>query len=252
MSYFTFLIRFLVIPILLLLSIYIWERRRTASRFMNEKMVWIGIIGHIVLALLYTTPWDNYLVATGVWYYNPALVTGILLGYVPLEEYMFFVLETLLVGLWWWFLAGRTRAEGSFESSRKLRFLSSAILSVVWLASVIVLLGNWKPGTYLSITLAWALPPIVLQLAFGADILWHERRLVVMTILPLTLYLSFTDSLAIRATTWAIHPAQSTGLFIHGLPMEEGIFFLLTITLVTFGMTLLLSPQSRQQLRWKI
>ena len=60
-----------------------------------------------IIALLYTTPWDNYLVATGVWWYDPALVTGLTLGWVPIEEYTFFILQTLLAGLWLAFLARR-------------------------------------------------------------------------------------------------------------------------------------------------
>ena len=85
--------------------------------------VWIAIGIHILLALIYTTPWDNYLVATGVWYYNPQLVTGIVFGYVPIEEYTFFVLETLFAGLWWWFLARRQNPKvEKFVPSKKNSF----------------------------------------------------------------------------------------------------------------------------------
>ena len=109
MTYFGFLLRFLVIPILVFLGITYWDNKnnRQIKGFRNGRAVWIAIAVHIVLAVIYTTPWDNYLVATGVWYYNPDLVTGIVIGYVPIEEYTFFVLETILSGLWWWFLARR-------------------------------------------------------------------------------------------------------------------------------------------------
>lgn len=49
-----------------------------------------ALLLHVVLAVVYTAPWDNYLVATGVWSYNPGLVTGVTLGWVPIEEYTFF------------------------------------------------------------------------------------------------------------------------------------------------------------------
>ena len=52
-----------------------------------------------MVAVLYTTPWDNYLVATGVWWYDPHLVAGLVLGWVPIEEYTFFILQTLAMGL---------------------------------------------------------------------------------------------------------------------------------------------------------
>ena len=251
MTYFEFLFRFLVIPIILLLGLYFWDKRKDKTSIVskNSKSVWIAIAVHVTLALIYTTPWDNYLVATGVWYYNPALVSGIVFGYVPLEEYTFFVLQTLFVGLWWMFLARRITAPDHFKPSTKLRFGSSAILTTLWLISIIVFFGGWKPGTYLSITLLWALPPIIIQCAFGADILWHHRKLVWATILPIGMYLSFADSLAITATTWTINPADSVGLFIGRLPLEEGLFFFITVALVTFGITLLQALQSQERVR---
>jgi len=90
------------------------------------------------------------------------------------------------------------------------------------------LIGGWPPATYLAITLVWALPPIGLQLIFGADILWRHIRLVLLTIIPMTIYLSAADSLAITSGTWTIDPDQSTGIFLGSLPIEEAIFFLLT------------------------
>jgi lycopene cyclase domain-containing protein len=122
------------------------------------------------------------------------------------------------------------------------------ILIIFWLVSLIVFLSGWRAGTYLSITLAWALPPIIAQCAFGADILWHYRKLLAATILPLGLYLSFVDALAISASTWTISPEKTTGLFIGSLPLEEGVFFFTTVILVSFGITLMKATESREQI----
>ncbi|MBN8501714.1 MAG: lycopene cyclase domain-containing protein, partial [Sphingomonadales bacterium] len=65
----------------------------------RSRSVWITILVQVVIAVVYTTPWDNYLVATRVWWYNPGLVTGFVIGYVPIEEYTFFVLQTVLMPL---------------------------------------------------------------------------------------------------------------------------------------------------------
>lgn len=66
----------------------------------------------------------------------------------------------------------------------------------------------------------------------------------------MTLYLAFADSLAIGDGTWAIDPAQSLGIFIgSALPIEEFIFFLLTNTLLVFGITLVLARESQTRLR---
>ncbi len=98
----------------------------------------------------------------------------------------------------------------------------------------------------------WALAAIAPQVLVGADILWHERKLVALTILPMAVYLSATDSLAIASGIWTINPAQSTGIFFGALPLEEAVFFLITNVLIGFGMTLMLSDLSRQRLAdWK-
>jgi lycopene cyclase domain-containing protein len=71
---------------------------------------------HVVIALVYTTPWDNYLVATNVWWYDPELVTGIVIGWVPIEEYTFFILQPILGGLWIFFLRNRMTIDSDLGS----------------------------------------------------------------------------------------------------------------------------------------
>jgi lycopene cyclase domain-containing protein len=252
MTYFGFLLRFLFIPILIFLVITFWDKRQAKriDEFKNGRAVWIAIGVHILLAVLYTTPWDNYLVATGVWYYNPKLVTGFLIGYVPIEEYTFFVVETVLAGLWWWFLTRRIApSKKNFESNRLPVYLSTCVLTLLWLVfTYLFFFGNAK-WTYLSITLFWALPPVIIQSLFGADILWHYRKLVMWAILVPSLYLSLMDIVALKETTWSISPAQTTGILFFGiLPLEEVVFFFITNVLITFGITLLLANVSEERL----
>ena len=107
--------------------------------------------------------------------------------------------------------------------------------------------------TYLSITLFWALPAILPQLLYGADILWHHRKLVLLSILVPGTYLSLMDVIALKETTWSISKVQTTGILFFGiLPLEEVLFFFITNILITFGMTLLLSNIGRQRFSdWK-
>lgn len=256
MTYFGFLLRFLVFPILAFLAIT-WidnKRKKPAPGFQNGRAVWTAILVHIILAVAYTTPWDNYLVATGVWYYNPELVTGIVLGYVPIEEYIFFVLETILSGLWWWFLARRlSPPSGSFRPSKKARITMSAVLVAAWVVFTLLLISDNKPITYLSITLFWAFPAIFPQLLYGADILWHYRKQVSLAILVPGTYLSLMDIVALKETTWSIAKDQTTGILFFGiLPLEEVVFFYITNVLIVFGMTLLLAELGQERFRlWK-
>ena len=88
MPYFTFLAGFIGTPILIV-TLLNWAQNKTGMRIPPSLRAWPAapvIGGHVLLAVLYTAPWDNYLVATRVWWYDPALVSGIVLGYVPIEE----------------------------------------------------------------------------------------------------------------------------------------------------------------------
>jgi lycopene cyclase domain-containing protein len=97
--------------------------------------------------------------------------------------------------------------------------------------------------------LVWALPPVLMQVSFGADILFANRRLLLAAILPTTLYLWLVDAIAIRSGTWTIDPGQTTGLALGGLPLEEMLFFLMTNLIIAFGITLMLSPASKSRLQ---
>jgi lycopene cyclase domain-containing protein len=248
MTYFGFLLRFVFIPILVFLAIALRDNRlgRQINGFRNGRAVWTAIGIHILLAVAYTTPWDNYLVATGVWYYNPDLVTGFVIGYVPIEEYTFFVAETILAGLWWWFLAMRlSPPRNEFQPNKILVYACTCVLVILWLIFAYLFFFGDDKWTYLGITLFWALPAILPQLVFGADILWHYRTLVFRAILVPGTYLSLMDILALSETTWSISPSQTTGILFFGiLPLEEVVFFFITNILIAFGMTLLLADVS--------
>ena len=242
MTYLSFLLLFLGLPIAVLGLIMLVMRRPRLTR-----LGLLAVLAHILLALVYTTPWDNYLVATGVWRYAPAQVLGVTLGWVPLEEYGFFVLQTLLTGLCIALLIGKWPAERRAPLPAWLKPAVLFGLAGLWLLAVIALAAAWKPGTYLGLELVWALPPIALQVAVGAESLWLRRRPVLAVLLPITLYLCVADALAIRAGIWHIAEAQSLNLLLAGLPIEEAAFFLLTNTLVIFGVTLVLAPPVRFQ-----
>jgi lycopene cyclase domain-containing protein len=251
MTYAAFLLQFLVVPIVILGALAYRDRRRpltpTLSRGLLSPLLALAALAAI--AVLYTTPWDNHLVATGVWSYDPALVAGITLGWVPLEEYLFFILQPLLTGLGLLLLARRVRIVASFRPDIDGRFVSALMVGIVWLMSVGLLLVGWKPVRYLSLELVWALPPIALQLAVGADILWHYRRAVIPSIVAATLYLGAIDVLAIHSGTWTISPEFSLGILFAGvLPVEEIVFFLVTNTLLVFGLTLALAQESAWRL----
>ena len=263
MTYFGFLAIFLLSPIGLLLTLILWDRNqgREVPAALHAWPPAAAIFLHVIIAVLYTTIWDNYLVATRVWWYDPALVTGVTIAYVPIEEYTFFILQPILAGVWLLFLLQRLRLPAAqtqepglngVSTSRGvgLRIAAVVIATAIWLGSIVLLVSGWQPGIYMGLELVWAIPPIALQLAFGADILWRYRQLVALAIIPLTLYLSMADAIAINSGIWTINPQKSIDLLLGGiLPIEEFLFFLLTNTLVTFGIVLVLAQASHERIR---
>jgi len=247
------LARFVGIPLLVLASVALYDRRkgrRPAEPF-RTLPPWMALVAHTTVALVYTTPWDNYLVATRVWWYEPSLVTGLTLGFVPIEEYIFFVVQTLMTGLWLLLWMRRSGWQGEMGPLRgELRWLVTGVVGLIWAIWLASLLGGWGRGRYMALILVWALPPIALQLACGADILWRHRRLVLAGLLPPTLYLWLVDGLAIRSGTWTINPARTLGINLGGiLPVEEAVFFLVTNVLVVFGTVLFLARESHRRLK---
>lgn len=248
MTYFTFVGQFLLLPIIVLIVLNRLDARRGRSLppDLAGWPAWAVVLGHMGLALVYAAPWDSYMIATGVWWYDPDLLSGLALGRIPVEEYLFFILQPVLAGLWLVYLARRLPAVGQPGRPKRRPQTLLWLLGLLWLAALLGLASGWRPGTYLCLTLVWALPPIALQLGFGGDILWSYRRLIAGSVLPVVLYLSLADALAIRAGVWTIDPAQTFQVYLGGvLPIEEFIFFLITNTLLVFGMTLFMARESQ-------
>ncbi len=92
--------------------------------------------------------------------------------------------------------------------------------------------------TYLTLELGWALPPILLQWLVGWRYFVRQRAVWLLAILLPTLYLSFADSTAL-GLVWTINPARSLGIAIGNVPVEEIIFFLVSITLIVQSILLI-------------
>ena len=251
MTYFGVLLRFIGLPLVLLAALTLWDRRRgrRVPAWFDTWPPWAILLGHVGIALVYTTPWDNYLVATRVWWYEPSLVTGLKLGWVPIEEYTFFVVQTLMAGLWLLAWMRRLPAPPApFVPRSKLRAIATGGAALLWAIWLALLLAGWTRGRYMALILVWFLPPVLGQLGFGADILWHHRRLVLVGLVPSFLYLCLLDGLAIASGTWTINPLYTMGADLGGvLPLEEITFFWMTSVLIVFGMVLMLARESHER-----
>ena len=206
-------------------------RYRLGSR--RDTLTGTAVLG--ALALVYTTPWDNYLIQRGVWWYGDGAVFARIWA-APLGEYLFFLLQPLLVALW----AVRFPIETDHSLSippaeRALGLLAAGVVAVagVWLLGA-------DSGLYLGSLLAWSAPILAIQWAFGWPVLVAEWRAVLGGTLAPTLYLWVVDRIAIGVGLWSLSDRYTTGLAVPllGLPIEEAVFFLLTSLFVVQGLVL--------------
>lgn len=232
MSYFAFHLVFTLPPILLLAFV---QRQPLAG--IGGFRAWLGLPLIVLLALVYTTPWDNYLIWRDVWHYGTGRVVGTI-GYVPVEEYLFFLLQPILTGLWLYWLLPRISEPVEQEYSTGVQ--TSGTLLWIVLSIVGALMLQWDRSVYLGLILVWAGPVLALQWAVGGQQLWGMKRTWLTSTLIPTLYLWCADRVAIGQGIWSISDVYTTGFELLGLPIEEATFFLVTNLLVTQGLLLLL------------
>jgi lycopene beta-cyclase len=265
MTYLQFHLVFMVPPLVVLLT----RLPRVAAAY--GPRAWWTLPAIAVIALVYTTPWDNYLVYRGIWWYGPDRVLATI-GYVPVEEYLFFVLQPFLTGAFTYWLLLRVgperagndervslngtgggnggRADAATGTVLRSIFLlvptgPRAVGVMLYLLATAggVLALTYTRGVYLGLILVWAAPVLGAQWFLVAPGVLRAPRLFAVAVAVPTLYLWAADRIAIGAGIWNISPEYTTGLHLLGLPIEEALFFLATNLLVVQGVLLFLNPQ---------
>jgi lycopene cyclase domain-containing protein len=238
LSYLGFHLIFTIPPIVVV-AVILFVRHRS-----NLLAMLPGIALIAAVAVLYTTPWDNYLVFKEVWTYGDDRVLGTI-GYVPLEEYAFFVLQTILTGL---LLGWRIAVLGLPTRDTVSPAVKWAVGLGLVAVSVIGLVALFSESTlYFGLIAAWAFPILALQWFVGTGFLGGSTRLWIPVVVGVTIYLASADAVAIASGTWAISTKYTTGLLIGSLPIEEGLFFFVTNLLVGWGLTLVWGFSNRRE-----
>jgi len=204
-----------------------------------------GVALLTVVALAYTTPWDNALVDRGVWWYGDGAVLATL-WHAPLGEYLFVVLQAVAVGLW--VSQGLDRARttasarvgtgrhGPGDVPRRDRAIGAA--AGLFVGGVGLVLAAGTRTFYLGAILAWAGPVLALQWAVGWRHLLARRRFLAVGVLVPSTYCWLVDRVAIELGVWTISARLTTGVAPGGLPIEEAVFFFVTTLFVAQGLVL--------------
>ena len=86
-----------VIPVLVLLFAYRW------------LVHWGTICYTLVALLLMTAVFDNFIVGAGVVAYDPALLSGVYVGFAPIEDFAYTLVGAVFIPLTWWWLGSRVK-----------------------------------------------------------------------------------------------------------------------------------------------
>ncbi|KAJ5757145.1 Bifunctional lycopene cyclase/phytoene synthase [Penicillium nucicola] len=192
----------------------------------------------IAIAVLFTIPWDSYLIRNRIWTYPTDAVVGLTLLDIPLEEVFFFVIQTYCTSLLYVILTKHLvlpvyllpRASSAKKLGSLLLFPGIAVGALCSVLETKV--------TYLGLIIAWSLPVIALQWVLCSDFLLNmpKRPIAISIILP-TLYLWIVDFFALQRGTWVIEQETKIGIQFFGfLELEEGIFFFVSNIMVVLGL----------------
>lgn len=205
----------------------------------DKKYILKGIAVLCGLAFVYTTPWDNYLLANEVWWYGQDRVL-FTIGYVPIEEYSFFFLQTVLTGLWTLLILNHlkplTKANSNSKKIKVFKAIISFFMTLIWLYGFRCLMSDHS--FYLGLILSWAMPVVLLQFIIGGQHILKNMKTFLLCVLTPTLYLWYADLYAIKDGIWSISEKYTLGYNMSGLPIEEMIFFLITNIMVVQGLLL--------------
>jgi lycopene cyclase domain-containing protein len=216
---------------------------------------WVGeegaAVAWVLLAVMvFTSPWDNLAAKWGIWGF-PREKYSRKIGYLPVEEYAFFLAQSLNVILAIRALLFRfpswVTGEEVVPTSATWVLLAASVFPLVLVG---VQLRRWRQRAGARVNyllhLGWFLPVIYMQWVLAPTLFWVHAGLLALVTGGFGVYYTLADLVAVRGGTWHFDEKQITGVKLAGvLPWEEIAFFFLTSLLVAQSYLLLLPANLR-------
>lgn len=201
---------------------------------LHDSLVTLGLC---LIVLIFTTPWDNWAVKRNLWNFPKEKIL-FRIFYCPIEEYIFFLTQTVQACLLTDIL--RSHFFNKTISLPAPDFRLASALGLLWLIFFFLSKKLSRPLslTYLWHLFFWMLPVIIFQWTMGG--FWIQQfPLAILTTLVLGTILCLFDLIAIHQGIWFFDEKQTLGLNLFRLlPLEEILFFYLTTLMVVQGFLL--------------
>ncbi len=228
---------------LLLASIFLPQCALASGDFFSTALV-------LVAVMIFTAPWDNLAAKWGIWGFAEGRYWFKIL-YLPIEEYSFFVIQSLNVILLFHLGLHLHAAwlHGFETHSTVLQYICMAVSLPVWLMVGVCLRfvrRHLGPKVNYANHLAWFLPVIYAQWVIAPPLFWAYFTPLLVVTLAFGTYYTVADIIAVRSGIWYLDDNQTTGFkLLNILPWEESAFFYLTSLLVAQSYLLLLPSDCR-------
>jgi lycopene cyclase domain-containing protein len=86
-----------IVPVLIVLYAYRWLAH------------WSTLCYTLVALLLMTAVFDNFIVGSGIVAYDPSLLSGVFIGFAPIEDFAYTLVAAVLIPMTWWWLGSRVK-----------------------------------------------------------------------------------------------------------------------------------------------
>ena len=70
---------------------------------------WSTLCYTLVALLLMTAVFDNFIVGSGIVAYDPSLLSGVFIGFAPIEDFAYTIVAAVLIPMTWWWLGSRVK-----------------------------------------------------------------------------------------------------------------------------------------------
>ena len=174
---------FFNLPLLILLGLL-----ASSTWDWHDTQITLGLCGIVVV---FTSPWDNWAVKRNLWNF-PSEKILFRIFYCPVEEYLFFLTQTIQACLLTDILRHRFIAENISKPAPHYELASALAIGWLFLFFIFQKIPRPRSITYLWHILFWMLPVIFFQWTLGGIWIQHPY-LILMTTLALGTLLSCFD-----------------------------------------------------------
>jgi lycopene cyclase domain-containing protein len=232
------------LPVLLLFSLWPGQPILQGPQLIAALVV-------LAIVMVFTSPWDNYAVARGIWGF-PRDKYSFRIKHLPVEEYLFFIIQSVEVMLLVNLLVAAGFGSPSWfqpDPASPSVGVPMTLFFIAWIVLGITARGWLKRNPRFRYTwhlFYWFGPVIIAQWILAWPILVPRLSMIVIPTLALGTWLSFADRIAIGRGLWHFDEKQITGWKLHGvMPWEEIAFFYGTSLVVAQSYLILLPEAAR-------